>query len=60
MNTRCKITASVFLFVISFILCADVLFIPNPNTFFSHVIHCVVEGIIVLMFSRELRGESYR
>lgn len=60
MNTRCKVTSAVFLTIISLILCADVLFIHNPNTYFSHVIHSIVEGIIILMFSKELRGEFYR
>ncbi len=60
MNTRRKFTFAVFLIITSLILCADIFFTKNTNIYFSHVLHCIAEGIIVLMFSRELRGYFYR
>jgi hypothetical protein len=47
------------IFITSFILCLDAFATENLMSFFSHLTHCIVEGIIVLMFSRELRGDLY-
>ncbi|CAB4148411.1 hypothetical protein UFOVP855_28 [uncultured Caudovirales phage] len=53
-----KLIAAIILILSSAILCGDILFSENLNQFLSHVIHCVVEGVIVLMFSKELRGQQ--
>lgn len=53
-----KLIAVIILIITSAILCGDILFGENLNQFLSHVIHCVVEGVIVLMFSKELRGQQ--
>lgn len=54
MNTRNKIVATVFLLITSSLLCMDIFFDFNLKSYLSHIGHCIAEGIIVLMFSREL------
>ena len=60
MSIKKKTVIAFVIFITSCILCMNVLFLHDFELFISHVIHCIAEGIIILMFSRELRGDSYR
>lgn len=55
MRMRHKIVAAIFFVITSLILCADVLFSKNVSPYLSHILHCIGEGIIVLMFSENLK-----
>ncbi len=44
--------------LIALILNLDILIEHTVSQYMGYVIHCCVEGMIVLMFSRELRGHS--
>jgi hypothetical protein len=59
MNRRSKIVSSTFIVLIAIILNIDTIFSKGMDDIFSHIIHCVVEGVIILMFARELRGETW-
>lgn len=59
MNRRSKIVSGTFIVLIAIILNTDIIFSKGIDDFVSHIFHCVVEGIIILMFARELRGDSW-
>jgi len=46
--------------VISVIVSADLLFSSDFKAFTVSFVHSLVTGVVVLMFSKELRGDSYR
>lgn len=58
MTRRNKTVSSVFIIIIALILNLDILISKGFSDYFSYYIHCLVEGIIILMFSRELRGHA--
>ena len=57
MDKRDIIRSTTVIILTSLILCVDIFFTENTASFFTHVIHCIGEAIIILMFSRELRGD---
>ncbi len=57
MTTWDKFISAIFLVTTSCILCLDFL-IVTPSYFLS-LLHCVCEGIIVLIFYKDLRRENY-
>jgi len=59
MTKRSKIVSAVFIVLIAVILNIDTLMHWDIHFYVSHLIHCIVEGVIILMFARELRGETW-
>lgn len=59
MTRRSKTVSAVFIMLIAVILNVDTIFTENAHSIFSHITHCIVEGVIILMFARELRGERW-
>lgn len=55
MIKRNKIISIIFIIIIAIILNVDVIFTKDSQSIFSHIIHCIGEGIVILMFSRNLR-----
>lgn len=56
MNIWRKIVIALFIVITSIILCMDIIFTQNFEQSFSNIIHCIAEGIIILMISKEIRG----
>jgi hypothetical protein len=45
--------------LVALIINFDTYFTENIHGIVSHLVHCITEGVIILMFSRELRGERW-
>lgn len=58
MTRRNKVVSATFIIIIALILNLDILISKGFLSYFSYYIHCLVEGIIILMFSKELRGHD--
>ncbi len=58
MTRRNRLVSAAFIIIIAIILNTDTLFSKSFESFVSHIVHCIVEGIIILMFSRELRAHE--
>ncbi len=56
MTRRNKTVSAGFIIIIAIMLNIDLLIAKGLFVFFSYYIRCIVEGIIILMFARELRG----
>lgn len=56
MNIRQKVVATIFLIITSALLCADILFNRSEVSYFSHIVHSFVEGVIVLIFYENLKN----
>lgn len=54
-----KIVSAGMITIIAIILCIPMLLTGKYHDFLFTVFYCIVEGVIVLMFSREIRGEFY-
>jgi len=59
MNRRSKIVSGAFIVLIAIILNIDTLMHWDIHFYVSHIVHCVVEGVIILMFAKELRGDRW-
>ena len=57
---RQKIISAIVLIIVSAIFCLDTLYNHGFTSFITHLSHCSCVGIVVLMFSRELRGDGRR
>ena len=60
MINRNKLVSAAMITIIAIILCIPMLLTGKYHDFVFTAFHCIIEGIIVLMFSRELRGEFYK
>jgi hypothetical protein len=59
MAPKNKLVSAMVIIITSILASFDiVLFGEGIKPFFSHFLHCSTEGIIILMFSREMRGDS--
>lgn len=59
MTTRAKMVSSFMIVLVALIINFDTYFSNDLHGCVSHIVHCITEGVIILMFSREMRGEKW-
>lgn len=59
MTRRAKIVSSFMIAIVALIINFDTYFTENIHGIVSHLVHCITEGVIILMFSREMRGDTW-
>jgi hypothetical protein len=59
MNRRAKIVSSFMIVMVALIINFDTFCSKDLTSIVSHLVHCITEGVIILMFSREMRGERW-